>query len=77
MDADYYADLASTYLFRKGLITEFDKPDINTFFSGAGNQFNPKVDAADEDDFIFFYTYNTLKKNYNILIDLFLLSLTK
>ena len=67
MEADAYADLASTYLRRKGLITEFEKPNINDFFSGAEEQYNPKIDQSDESDDIFYYSYKTVKKNYNIL----------
>lgn len=67
IDAEVYADLVSTFMNRKGVITEFDTPDINTFFSGTGNQFQPKVDDADEEDEIFYYTYETVKKTYNIL----------
>lgn len=67
IEASYYADLVSTYMFRKGVITEFEKHDINSFFANTGDQFNPRVDDADEDDFIFFYKFNTTKKIYNIL----------
>jgi len=67
IDAEYYADLVSTYMPRKGVVTEFDKPDINTFFAGTGDQFMPKVDNADSSDELFYYTYATTKRTYNIL----------
>jgi hypothetical protein len=67
LDANYYADLVSTYMNRKGVITEFEKHDINSFFANTGDQFNPRVDDSDDDDLIFFYTFNTIKKNYTIL----------
>ena len=67
IDASFYADLVATFMPRKGVVTKFDKPDINTFFAGTGDQFLPRVDDADENDEIFFYTYETTKKNFNIL----------
>lgn len=67
IEADYYADIVSSFMNRKGVVTEFDTPDINTFFAGTGAQFDPKVDDAEEDDYNFYYTYETIKRNYNIL----------
>lgn len=67
IDVQLYADLVSTYMSRKGLVVEFDKPNINDFFAGAQEQYNARVDNADEDDNIFFYSYKTIKKQYNIL----------
>ena len=67
IDAGAYADLIATYMKRKGLITEFEEPNINDFFAGAEEQYNPKIDESDAEDDIFYYTYSTVKKTYNIL----------
>lgn len=67
IEADAYADLVATYMKRKGVITEFEKPNINDFFAGTEEQYNPKIDQTDDSDDIFYYTFKTVKKNYNIL----------
>ena len=67
IDANYYADLVFTYLTRNGVRTELEKPNINEFFSGVSGQFEERFDNVSEDDDIYFYTYKTTKKNYNIL----------
>jgi len=67
IEYDKYADLVSTFMSRKGVVTKFEKPNINDFFAGTESQYKPRIDQSDEDDDIFYYTYSTVKKNYNIL----------
>lgn len=67
VNADTYAGIVSSYLYRNGVIVEFDEPDINYFFSANKEQFQPRVDKSEADDFIFYYSYRTEKRNYNIL----------
>lgn len=67
IDAEKYADLVFSFMNRKGVVTEFDEVSINDFFKGTEEVFDPKIDMSEADDDIFYYTYRTVKKNYNIL----------
>lgn len=67
IDPNYYGDLVLSYMSKKGVLTEFDKPDINSFFAGTQEQYKPRIDNVDKDDFIYYYSYQTIKKTYNIL----------